>query len=395
MHCAGSIAASEGIEQSSSVFADEGTAAHELAAACLRNGRDARTYEAQWIDIHSERARFIAPAANNRDEFNPGAGLFEVTAEMVEAVQLYLDVVREARDSVIEPWIENKIDLTFIPGMEGGTVDALILTPNKLNKSFDLHVIDLKYGKGVAVGAQDNPQLLIYALGAIRLTRNPITSVRTTIVQPRCPHPDGPVRTAVYDMDEITEFTIAVAQAARATMQTDAPLAAGDHCKFCPAAFKCAELRGQVEQTAAEVFGDLVEPDPSEITPERLTELLTKANILKGWIKRIEEYANKEAHEGRSPPGFKLVAKRANRKWKDEGQAYVTLSALLAHTDIIEEKLISPAAADKLLGKKNKGVIEPFVSRESSGTILVPQSDPRPPAKLSASETFQIEYGEE
>ena len=146
---------------------------------------------------------------------------------------------------------------------------------------------------------------------------------------------------------------------------------------------------------AAEAFGELV-PEPDELSPERLAEILTKVGVLKAWVKRIEEYANKEAHTGRSPPGFKLVAKRAMRKWRDEAEAATAMLEVGANEgDIYETNLISPAQADKLLGKKNKGVIEPFVVKESSGTILVHDSDPRPTAKLSASETFLIEYGEE
>ena len=384
MNCAGSIAASEGIPNTSSVFADEGTAAHTLADVCLRRGLDAKEYLGVSVDLDSG---LICTAP-------PGPRVFEVTVEMVEAVQLYLDLVRDAmieeHGGLSALWIEQKFDLTFVPGMDGGTGDAVIYN----HHLGELHVIDLKYGRGVPVEAQGNPQLMLYAIGALRMGHEYVETVRVTIVQPRCPHPDGPVRTAVYGRQEMTDFTIEVAHAARAALRKDAPRTAGEWCKFCPVGL-CDVLRKESMALAVEIFGEIV-PEPDELSPARLAEILTKVGILRVWVKRVEEYANKEAHAGRSPPGFKLVAKRAMRKWQDEAEAATAMLGVGANKDdIYETSLISPAQADKLLGKKNKGVIEPFVVKESSGTILVHDSDPRPTAKLSASETFSIEYGEE
>lgn len=365
MRCPGSIALCEDIPDTSSPFADEGTIAHMLAEKCLRHG--VRTSH------HYVGERF----------HHPRGGTYDISSEMADAVQLYIDMVHGAAGSPLFI-VEKQIDLSWIPGMEGGKVDAVVMPP---------HIFDFKYGAGVAVEVENNPQLMLYALGAFGLGH----AVRTTIVQPRCPHPDGPVRSTNYTAMELCDFAFTVANAALATMQADAPLVPGDHCRFCPARATCPALRGSV----AEVFGELdvteiVAPDPKEITPERLAIILGKARLLKTWLKAIEVHAHAEALAGRAPPGFKLVASRAVRKWA--ASAYDVLDVVsefgLTSDDVYETTLISPAAMDKLL-KKNKKAIVPLVTKESRSVILVDESDARPSARLTGVEAFQIENGED
>lgn len=361
MHCPGSVNLCESIPDKLSVFANEGTAAHKLAAQCLWCGEHAAAYIGETI--------VVTPTSK-----------FAVTLEMAEAVQLYLDTIRDVSGGM---WtgIEMRVDLSWIPGLEGGTIDAFVeRTP---------HIFDLKYGAGVSVEVENNPQLMLYAIGKFGMGRD----VRTTVVQPRCSHPDGPVRSIEYTALELMDFAIGVARAAEATARFDAPLVAGDWCRFCAARATCPALRAQGEAAA---LGAFMPATMDGIPPERLADLLDKARLLKIWIKAIEDHALAEAYAGRTLPGFKLVATRAMRKWHASADdVLATVSKFgLTTDDIYETELISPAAMDKLL-KKNKAAIKPFVTAVSSGTVLVAESDPRPVARLSVAEIFQIENGEE
>jgi hypothetical protein len=364
MKCPGSVALCEDIPSTSSVFADEGTAAHMLAERCLKNGRDPASFLGEII--------VITPNVN-----------FVVTDTMVEAVQLYIDTVGEVARGPRVLDVEYAISLSWIPGLEDGTVDAAV-DPRD--------IIDLKYGAGVPVEVADNPQLKLYALGAFGLGR----AVRTTIVQPRCPHPEGSVRSIEYTAMELMDFALEVADAAWATLQPNAPLVPGDQCRFCPARAVCPALRAEIMAAGDEIFGGLVTVDePTALSPERLADLLGKARLLKTWMKAIEVHAHAEALAGRAPPGFKLVASRAMRKWSaspDDVLAAVSEFGLTSD-DVYETSLVSPAQMDKLL-KKNKKAIVPFVTKVSGGTILVDESDPRPCARLTGSEAFQIEDGD-
>lgn len=360
MKCPGSVALCEDIPRTSSRFADEGIAAHMLAERCLNEDMDAVIFRGA--------------------EFVVNGSFWTVTDEMIEAVQFYLDVLRETAADGFGVVVEKKIDLSWVPGLEGGTIDAKTVSPRG--------VIDFKYGAGVVVEVRDNPQLMLYALGAFGIGQG----VRTMIVQPRCPHPDGSVRDYTYTAMELFDFVIDISRAADATMRPDAPLNPGEWCRFCPARVTCPALQGTIMKAGEEAFGFL---GPNTLSPERLAEILGKARLMKVWVKAIEEHAHAEACAGRAPPGFKLVASRAIRKWiasPDDVLAIVSDFGLTTD-DIQETNLISPAAMDKLL-KKNKTVIVPFVTKVSSGTILVDESDPRSPARLTAGEAFQIENEE-
>jgi hypothetical protein len=378
IECPGSIAACEGIPSKSSRFADEGTAAHTLAEFCFAGKVDADTYAGDYVDIGVGK---LLP----RDLVgHPGAqGIFEVTEEMTEAVQVYLDFIRPLCEGA-EVEAEAKLDLTSIPGMEFGTGDFCAYNPT----TKDLDIVDLKYGKGVLVRARDNPQLLTYALGVARRYHNRgVRRVRCTIVQPRRNHVD----TAEYNGVDLLEFEADLTTAAIATTAPDAPRKAGEWCKFCPAGPGCTEFANAATAAAVGAFSEPADDGLSTISlmgADDLASALRKAHILKAWLKRMEEFAHSEAMAGRLPTGFKLVPKRAVRRWRDEGETIARLAN--ADVDPWEKKLISPAAAEKLLGKKRaSAILEPLVVRESFGTNLVPVEDPREPARPDVEGVFE------
>lgn len=387
IECPGSIAACEGIPNKSSSFADEGTAAHQLCERCLDARCDADAYLGDAIPVNGVE--------------------YLVDDEMAEAVQIYLDFVRELYEGA-EVEVEAKLDLSHIPGMAFGTGDFCAYEPLREGWKVEwgfaepikyegggvLTIVDFKYGKGVPVEVKDNPQLLTYAIGVARRYHNRgIKKVRCAVIQPRCPHKDGPVRVHEYDAVDLLDFEADLTAAALATAEPDAPRRAGEWCKFCPAAPGCAAFAGAALEVAQDVFtspDDGVEravlAEVHMMDADQLANALRRVYVLKAWLKRMEEYAHAEAMAGRLPTGFKLVPKRATRHWKDEAEIDVFLLSL--GVDPYEQKTISPAQADKLL-KKRKGLIEPYVDRISNGTNLVPLEDSREPARPEVEHVFE------
>jgi hypothetical protein len=371
INCPGSIRLSEGIEEKSSVFADEGTAAHELAEWCLSSFKDPATRFGDFITV------------NGCD--------FEIDEEMVDSVQLYVETVKSLVEPGDEVEYEAKLDLRHIPGMGFGTGDATIFKPKKRR----LVIVDLKYGRGVPVFAKDNPQLRLYAVGlAQRYHNRGIDWIECIIVQPRCSQigdiVPGVRKPDLIEAVDLVEFRVEVERAAAATMAPDAPLNPGDWCRFCPAAPTCPALRERVLAVAEMEFGE--PPKVDSLTLDKMAFVLREAGIVKDWLKRVEERAHQMARDGNPPTGFKLVASRATRKWKDEAATVTYLGDILDLTEdqiYVEPKVRSPAQIERIIGVKRKGEIIGLVVSKSSGTILVSQEDPRPPVKVDAEEEFE------
>lgn len=392
LSCPGSIRMQAGIPDSSSPFADEGSGAHELAQRCLEKGEDASKYLGWFVNL--DQSKPIAKTAL-------GKRSIEVTEEMVDGVQTYLDFCRSLIDlhEDMEHEVEQWLDLSFLgaDGLDGGTGDFMAYDPY----SSTLHVVDLKYGRGVAVEPQENTQLLCYALGACKRYHNRrVAAVSLTVVQPRAPHPGGPIRTWETDPVELFEFRQDLVIGAAATLEPDAPIVAGPHCKFCKVEATCPARREKAMADAAIDFDAFGEPEVKPVVgmaPEELGRLLKgegPIDQLESWCKRVREYGHAEAVAGRMPSGLKLVAKRATRKWKDADLAAKALQSQ-GVTDIFSEpELLSPAKIEPKMPGKNKteraAKIEALTVKESSGTVLADESDPRPAVVLGADEFEEV-----
>lgn len=377
-NCPGSVRLSEGIPNTSSIFADEGTAAHTLAEHCLASSTPAVDCLGGHVDVNTGRV-----------SKNPGEGnrIFTIGEEMVDAVQVYCDTVNSLIEDGDEVEFEAKLDLRHIPGMEFGTGDCVIYKPATRR----LIIADFKYGRGVPVEAEDNPQTRAYALGASQRFHNRgVEWVESVIVQPRCPHPAGSVRREGIDALTLVEFRMELESLALRTVEPDAELNPGEWCKFCPAAPTCPALRGKVLSVAQMEFSE-EPPVVDEMSLDEMAAVMRHVGIVKDWIKRVEERAHRLATDGTPPTGFKLVWSRATRKWRDEDEAKAHLAAVLdlSEDDIyVEPKMRSPAQIEKVLGSKRKGEIKPLVVSRSSGTILVSADDPRPAVKADAEDEF-------
>lgn len=372
MACPGSVRLSAGLESRSSVYAAEGSAAHELAARCLENGMD---------PTHEYGA--------NRWEHDGHKG--EITDEMCEAVQVYLDTVRA--DAVGEDYanpplrlVEQKFHLKELHPQLFGTADCVQVWPGKKL----MRVYDYKHGAGVSVDVDANPQLLYYALGALLSYKKPITEVELVVVQPRCDHPDGSVRRWRIKAVDLLAFEADLLDAVKRTEAPDAPLVLGEHCHWCPAAAICPEAKRRAQEAARMEF------KPEAYDPQALAETLKLLPAIEGWAKTVREFAYGEAQHGRCPPGFKLVDKRPTRKWSADDQTVVGKLSTIG-LDVSEiycpRELQSPAQIEKVIGKGKKNadklaVVESICQKVSSGTKLVPESEPGEPVKRSAQEDF-------
>lgn len=316
---------------------------------------------------------------------------FEIDDEMVDAVETYVEYIQSRVEPEDEVEFEVNFNLGHIHPSFFGTADAIIYKPAQHH----LIVIDYKHGKGVAVEVENNPQLLYYGLGAATTKHNRgVETIEIVVVQPRCPHPGGPVRMWQADVVDLIEHSTTLVAAAQRTEADDAPLIPGDHCRFCPAAHFCPALKGRVfDICGADVAdsGDIHLSDPTKFTPDMLAKVLGQADIIKGWLKRLDDYAHHEAEAGRPVPGFKLVAKRATRKWLNEATARTVLTTeygLEASQIMTEPELRSPAQVEKLVPKKERAGLAELVESKSSGTVLAPESDPRPAVVSEAAGEF-------
>lgn len=363
LNCAASVAPGG----AATIYAATGTFAHDISAQCLAD------------DTVSPSDFFLQKKTVDGHEV-------ECDMEMVDAVRLYVDEVNADHKDGDEGWIEMPLlgALQKIDPDLGGTADYV----RYREADRTLRVFDFKYGQGVFVDAEDNEQLKIYALGAMLECGKPADKVTVTVVQPRF---EGakPVRDYEFPAIELLDFAADLVEAAEKTRLASPPYAAGDWCKFCPKAGACPELERKHHALVAAEFADA-----PAIAPEKLGLALQSIPALKERIKAIEEAAYTLAMQGTTVPGFKLVEKRANRKWKSEGE--VVMWAQERAIDPWEKSLISPAAMEKILakdaprGKKKEAgaALEPLVERVSSGYALVPDTDERPPAKLVTANDF-------
>jgi hypothetical protein len=378
MSCPGSIALYDELPKNNKVktYAEEGTAAHQLAEYCLK----------QWVNADIMLgADITVPETGNK---------YPVTEEMVEAVQEYLDCIRQdITDEEIrlktKLWgLEKRFDLSWIHPDIFGSNDYYVYKP----KEMKLKVYDLKYGKGVIVEPEHNPQLMLYALGALHdiyenffkaKGNDDITTLVDTIdlviVQPRAYHPDGSVRSWTIKSRDLMYWGVNVARiAALETNKEDARLKVGKHCKFCEAQATCPE---QVAYSCEVAKIDFAEdrpcfPDPSMLAPEDISKVLELSEAISGWVDKVKDYAKQQMEVGVNVPGYKLVNAKTNRVWNED--ADLELEMILGD-EAYKKKLITPAQAEKLLKSMGESVkvLDGLWYKPEPGKTIAPMSDKR------------------
>lgn len=357
IHCPASVAIEETIPDESSFYAAEGTAAHELAEMCLVSQKPPESY----IGVEVEG--------------------FIVDQIMAYHVAEYVDYCNAIKG---KKFYELRVDYSMFAEGGFGTADCVVVDDNVL------HVIDLKYGSGVKVSAQDNEQLMMYALGALQHGEvKGIDTVHMTIVQPRMDNIQTYKRTA---KDIIKWANEVVKPAAIKTTQPNAEFNPSPNaCKFCKAKPVCRALAKFNYETTLSEFDDLDQPllvqVPTAMTPVEMGKLLPKLPMLISWARAVEVHAKKVLNSGGIVDGHKLVAGRNRRSWVDDSKAQAVLTDLLGD-EAVSQKLISPSQAQKLLGKARYDEIENLVAKTGGAPLLAQDKDPRPAVKPDIADYF-------
>ena len=341
--CPGSVALCAAMPpKPSSKYADEGTLLHNVMDLILTTNQTPESFagmEYEGIKLTQELIdEKVYPALRALDDIDPNKEMEYAT--------------------------ETKVGFgSFLPGVFGST-DLL----GRIGRR--AFILDWKFGSGVAVDATDNPQLMFYAAAAMRTPEvqwvfEECDEVECIIVQPPS------VKRWVTTTKRIKAFEQELAMAVKISQSPDAPLNTGDHCRWCAAKPTCPKMTGMVERS---LHAQLDTLDVAQIA-----NYLKKADLLEQWIADVRGLAHQVLDAGKPVPGFKLVAKRATRQWVDEKEANHWLDGKGLEPDqIYEKKIISPAAAEKLLKKNKIALSQELVVAVSSGSTLVEDSDPRP-----------------
>jgi hypothetical protein len=231
-------------------------------------------------------------------------------------------------------------------------------------------VLDWKFGDGVVVDAEENPQLMFYAAACMRTESAQwafagATEVECIIIQPPM------IKRWVTTKERIKQFEQTLVQAVKAAQQPDAKLAVGDHCRWCAGKPICPKMTGAVDRA--------LQVQLKEIDVDTLGRYLKNADLLEDWIKDLRGLALQLLEKDLPVPGYKLVQKQARRKWTDESKAKEALLGMgLKESVVVETSVMSPAQAEKALKKRWADLPEGLVKSESSGTTLASEDDPRP-----------------
>lgn len=305
--------------------------------------------------------------------------------DMVEHALTSADVIFDLKPSKSAKLvIEERIHLKQVGPALFGTLDYAWV-----DVWGELTVIDYKYGQGVAVfpcdeEGKENSQLMYYAAGIAHKFNYEFDSVKLVIVQPRVWNEDGVIfREHKTTIGKLRKFEKEVKEAVAIAKTAQAPLRAGDWCKWCPAATLCPEISDN-QMRNADIFleestGAVAVPEPKALNVERLPKLLDACDVLETWIEKVREHAFELAKTGTKIPGRKLVQKRSTRTWLPDAEKKA--QEFFGELAFSKPQLLSPAQLEKAVGKEAKEFTQEFTTNISSGVTLVPESDKRPEVK--------------
>lgn len=296
----------------------------------------------------------------------------EERGDIEEQLHDYLNRVKEVyhalkeKNGAVNVYLERRLDFSdYVP--EGfGTGDVVMLSGETL------YVIDLKFGKGVTVDAEDNPQLKLYGLGAINAFEDiyDFEEVVLRIDQPRLDH----VSEVIMSKLELLKWGEEIKPKAKIAYEGKGEFKSGEHCKFCKAQAQCRVLAEENLKAFKEATS------PELLASHEIAEVLEQLPLIENWIKAIKEFTLAEALKGEYYPGFKLVEGRSIRKYADELKVVEALKeAGYDEALIYEKKLYGITAMEKNIGKSQfNNVLGGLITKPPGAPTLVPESDKRP-----------------
>lgn len=365
MECPGSIKLSEGVSKQSSAASREGSLAHYLAEQLLKG----KTWD-NWLTGASKETTALM------NEFRPDE-------EMLENVMVYVDYCKEVSEDLSNTYfIEQKVSLeTYHPDI-WGTADFATYNPD----TNIFHMVDLKYGAGHFVDAEENTQLMIYGLGAVEKIYRECPghfedikdlTLSLTIVQPRIDHENGVIRSWEVQLSYLFWWLNSrLIPAAKATDEKIPKLYAGEHCRFCPAC-PCAVYQKQQEALINTELGVVPDIESFHPSPEQIGELLDFWGKIGDLKEKMNARVLAMALSGTPIPGYKLVKKRAHRQWTDQSKIESVLLPILGQ-DTFKSKVVTPAQAEKLVDKDQKKFLKNYIYTPDNGLTLAKLSDKRP-----------------
>lgn len=355
MSCPASVRLSDGLPDESSAYADEGTLAHELAAAILL-----------------------------------GQPVGHAEASMHESVMDYVNAVRASAGGHAI-MVEQRVDFSEAIGQPGsfGTADAIVIAGDQLR------IYDLKYGMGVRVDAEENPQLQLYALGALHQYEmlGPFKTVRMAIHQVRLNH----MSEWVVSVDDLAAFAARARAAAEEALSETATFLPGEkQCRWCKAKAHCPALAETVAEMIGQSFENLdaeeLASEPDRVGLNYLSHCMSAVGLVEDWCKGIRSRVERELLAGNTIDGWKLVqGRKGARKWSSEADAEAALKRMrLKVDDIFDYRVISPTAAERLakqgvIGARQWPQLEALISQSEGGLSVAPASDKRPAVTPVAS----------
>lgn len=346
LNCPPSARLCETYEDKGSDYAAEGTDAHSLCEYKLRKALDMSAVDpSEHLTWYSEE---MEDCANGYEAY-------------------ILELVEAAKETCAAPvvLIEQRVDFSRWVEQGFGTSDAIIISDGTLR------VIDYKHGLGVLVEADNNPQMMCYALGALELfdAIYDIDSVAMTVYQPRRQN----VSTFEMSKDDLYRWAEEVLKpTAELAFAGDGNFLCGEWCGFCKAKHEC-RARAEANLLLAQYDFKL----PPLLEDSEIEVILSRADQLVSWVNDIKEYALQQAISGKDWTGFKLVEGRSNRRYTNE--AAVTQVVTNAGFDPYERKLLGITAMQKLLGKSRfEELLSAYIEKPQGKPTLVPESDKRP-----------------
>jgi hypothetical protein len=353
INCPASVTKARGRVRKATVYTTEGSAAHRAAELMLNGKKVPKKLMIEGVTV-------------------------TVTQEMLDAAKEYADYVKSLPGI---PSIETRLRYSIGGEDITGTADAVVIDGAKAE------IVDFKYGQGVGV-SPDSPQLRIYALGALEEAGpfNSITEVALTIVQPRA----GGIKTVNIPVTDLSNWEAGILIPAAARLAAgDTTETPGDHCRWCVRAGECVTLANLAMTNAKVAFGDLP-PNPIDMSNQDLSEILTYGEMIVAWVNQVRAEISGRIDNGQDVPGWKLVPKRAMRKWEDpDGAVTDLLNRGFGTHDVMRIETIGNI--EKMLKRRKmdpEKVIYPYTVKESSGTTLVSAKDGRPAVDTSSKNVF-------